>query len=188
MGRGSRSGSDGWGVFYLDLTGMAGMYGGTDGLADALLSVGEEWLRPRLGIGIGKFPAYCAAAQADARGWKQVSTNTTRWLAPLPASYLPLDGVALARLEGFSIRTLGDVAKIPAASLAEFMGSEGIRIWRLAQGIDLDPVVPTPLPERLSERLEFPFPVETVPRHRGRAQVPDGAAVALGVPVGLLRG
>ena len=153
----------GWGVFYLDLTGMAGMYGGTDGLADALLSVGEEWLRPRLGIGTGKFPAYCAAAQADARGWKQVSTNTTRWLAPLPASWLPLDGVTLARLEGFGIRTLGDVAKLPAASLAEFMGSEGIRIWRLAQGIDLDPVVPTPLPERLSERLEFPFPVDTVP-------------------------
>ena len=153
----------GWGVFYLDLTGIAGMYGGTDGLADAPLSTGEEWLRHRLGIGMGKFPAYCAAAQAEARGWKQVPTNTARWLAPLPASLLPLNGVELARLEGFGIRTLGDVAKVPAASLAEFMGPDGIRDWQLAQGIDPDLVLPTPLPERLSEQLEFPFPVDTVP-------------------------
>ena len=93
----------GWGVFYLNLTGMAGMYGGTDGLADALLSPGEEWLRPRLGIGMGKFPAYCAAAQAEARGWKHVPTDAARWLAALPASWLPLDGVALARLEGWQL-------------------------------------------------------------------------------------
>ena len=86
-----------------------------------------------------------------------------RWLAPLPASLLPLNGVELARLEGFGIRTLGDVAKVPAASLAEFMGPDGIRDWQLAQGIDPDLVLPTPLPERLSEQLEFPFPVDTVP-------------------------
>ena len=152
-----------WGVFYLDLTGMAGMYGGADELADALLSAGEEWLRPRLGIGMGKFPAYCASVRAEARGWKQVPTNTTRWLAPLPASWLPLDAVALARLEGFGIRTLGNLARLPASALAEFMGLDGIRAWRLAQGIDSDPVVPTLLPERVSERLEFPFPVDTVP-------------------------
>ena len=124
--------STGWGVFYLDLTGMDGMYGGKDGLADALLSTGEEWLRPRLGIGMGKFPAYCAAAQAEASGWKQVPTNTAMWLAPLPASWLPMDGVALARLGGFGVRTLGDVAKVPAASLAEFMGPDGILVWQLA--------------------------------------------------------
>ena len=80
-----------WGVFYLDLTGLVGIYGGVAGLADALLSVGEDWLRPRLGIGLGKFPAYCAAVRAEARGWKQVPTNPARWLAPLPASWLPLE-------------------------------------------------------------------------------------------------
>ena len=152
----------GWGVFYLDLTGMAGMYGGTDGLAQALLSVGEAWLRPRLGIGMGKFPAYCAAVRAEARGWRQVPADAAGWLAPLPASWLPSDAALIRRLDNFGIRTLGDVARLPAASLAEFMGLDGTRAWRLAQGIDPDPVVPTPLPERLLERLEFPFPVDTV--------------------------
>ena len=153
----------GWGVFYLDLTGMDGIYGSVAGLADALLSVGEGWLRPRLGVGMGKFPAYCAAVQAEAKGWQQIPADAARWLAPLPASWLPLDADRISRLDGFGIRTLGDLARLPASSLAEFMGPDGIRAWRLAQGIDPDPVVPTPLPERLSERLEFPFPVDTVP-------------------------
>ncbi len=155
--------ADGWGVFYLDLTGMTGMYGGTDELAKVLLSTAAEWLRPRLGVGMGKFPAYCAAARAEAGGWRQVPTDAACWLAPLPVSWLPLDGDAIRRLQSFGIRTLGDVAKISASSLAEFMGPDGIRAWQLAQGIDPEPVLPTPLPECLSEQLEFPFPVDTVP-------------------------
>ena len=153
----------GWGLFYLDLTGMTSMYGGTDGLAQALLSSSEEWLRPRLGVGMGKFPAYCAAAWSEAIGWQQVPADAASWLAPLPVSWLPRQGDGVCRLEGFGIKTLGDVAKFSSSSLAEFMGSNGISVWRLAHGIDPDPVLPTPLPQRLSERLEFPFPVDTVP-------------------------
>ena len=152
----------GWGVFYLDLTGIAGIYGGAAGLAEGLLSVGEDWLRPRLGIGPGKFPAYCAAARANAGGWRQVPADAAHWLAPLPASWLPLDADLIGHLDGFGIRTLGDVAKLTASSLGEFMGTHGIRAWRLSQGIDPNPVVPTQLLERLSQRLEFTFPVGTV--------------------------
>ena len=153
----------GWGMFYLDLTGMASMYGNLSSLAEALLIAGEEWLRPRLGVGMGKFPAYCAAVQAEAVGWRQVPADVARWLAPLPASWLPMDADGVSRLDGFGIRTLGDVARLPSSALAEFMGPDGIRAWRLAQGIDPDPVISTPLPERLWVRLEFPFPVDTVP-------------------------
>ena len=153
----------GWGVFYLDLAGMVAMYSGLDGLAQALVSVGEEWLRPRLGIGLGKFPAYCAAARAEAGGWQRVPADAARWLAPLPVSWLPRRGDGVGRLEGFGIKTLGDVAKLSAAALAEFVGTDGTEAWRLARGIDPEPVVPTPLPERLTERLEFPFPVDTLP-------------------------
>ena len=154
---------DGWGVFHLDLAGMAAMHGGLDGLAQALLSVSEEWLRPRLGIGLGKFPAYCAAARAEAGGWQRVPADAARWLASLSVSWLPLDGHGISRLEGFGISTLGDVAKLAPSSLAELMGPDGTRAWRLAQGIDPEPVVPTSLSERITERLEFPFPVDTVP-------------------------
>ena len=156
-------GADGWGVFYLDLTGMVDMYGGMDGLAQALLSASQEGLRPRLGVGTGKFPAYCAARRAEAGGSMRVPDNAPRWLAPLPVSWLPMGGDRVARLERFGIRTLGDVAKLSPSSLAEFMGPDGTRAWRLARGIDPEPVVPTPLPERFTERLEFPYPVDTAP-------------------------
>ena len=39
----------GWGVFHLDLTGMAAMHGGMAALAQALLGAREAWLRPRTG-------------------------------------------------------------------------------------------------------------------------------------------
>ena len=149
------------GVFYLDLTGMADMYGGMARLAETALSAGEEWLRPRLGIGPGKFPAYCAAARAEAGGWRLVPADVARWLAPLPVSWLPLERDATARLEGFGIRALGELAALPPASLSEFLGPAGARAWQLANGIDPEPVVPAALPERLSEELEFPFPVDT---------------------------
>ncbi len=153
----------GLGVFYLDLTGLAGVYGGRDGLADALLSTGEAWLRPRLGIASGRFPAWCAATRAEAGGWREVPDNVDGWLAPFAVSSLPLDSRVAARLEAFGVRTLGDVAKLPLTALEDYLGPAGPRAWQLARGIDPEPVVPTPLPERLSERLEFPFPVDTEP-------------------------
>ena len=150
------------GVFYLDLAGMADMYGGMEWMADAILSACDGRLAPRLGIGAGKFPARCAAARADASGWLQVPDNAHAWLASLPVSWLPLDSDSTTRLSGFGFRTLGDVAALPAPSLSEFLGPDGMRVWKLANGIDPDPIVPTILPETLTERLEFPFPVDTV--------------------------
>ena len=152
----------GLGVFYLDLAGMADMYGGIDEMAGAILSACDGRLYPRLGIGTGKFPARCAAARADASGWVQVPDDVPAWLAPLPVSWLPLDPESTTRLSGFGFSTLGDVAALPASSLLEFLGPDGMRAWKLANGIDAEPVIPTRLPEILTEHLEFPFPVDTV--------------------------
>ncbi len=151
-----------WGVFYLDLAGMAAMYGGVDGLAETLLSAGEQWLRLRLGVGMGKFPAYCAALQADVGGWRQVPADAGRWLSEFSVSRLPLARSVVERLKGFDLRSLGDVAQLPPSALEQYLGLEGARAWRLARGVDPEPVVPTPLPERLAESLEFPFPMDTV--------------------------
>ena len=76
-------------------------------------------------------------------------------------SWLPLERDGAARLAGFGIATLGDVAALPPTSLTDFLGPAGARAWNLANGIDPEPVIPTILPEKLSEHLEFPFPVDT---------------------------
>ncbi len=151
----------GYGLFYLDLTGMDAMYGGTPGLAGALLSAGRSSLQPRLGMAGGKFPAFCAAASTGPGDWFMAPADAARWLAPWPVSWLPLARDATARLSGFGISTLGDLAALPSDALADFLGPEGLRVWHLARGIDDDPVHPTAPPETRSESLEFPFPVDT---------------------------
>ena len=114
-----------------------------------------------MGIGAGKFLAHCAAARADAGDWLRVTDDAGAWLAPLPVSWLPLERDDATRLAGFGIATMGDVAALPTTSLTDFLGPAGLRAWRLANGIDPEPVIPTILPETLSEHLEFPFPVDT---------------------------
>ena len=57
---------DGYGRFYLDLTGMAAMHGGAFGLEAAILSAIDASLQPRLGLASGKLPAYCGGGQRRA--------------------------------------------------------------------------------------------------------------------------
>ena len=151
----------GWGEFYLDLTGLAPMYGGETALASAILAAIDTAWQPRLGLATGKFPAYCAAASAKPCDWFKAPADAARWLAPWPASWLPLSPDAVARLRDFGIRTLGDAAAVPPGSLTDFLGAVGERVWQLSQGVDNDPVHPAALSEVLRERLEFPFPVDT---------------------------
>ena len=153
----------GWGEFYLGLTGLAPMYGGETELASAILAAIDAAWQPRLGLATGKFPAYCAAASAKPGDWFKAPADAARWLAPWPASWMPLSHGAVTRLHGFGIRTLGDAAALPPDALTDFLGGVGERVWQLSQGLDADPVHPAALPEVLWERLEFPFPVDTVP-------------------------
>ena len=153
----------GWGEFYLDLTGLAPMYGGETALASAILAAIDAARQPRLGLATGKFPAYCAAASAKPGDCFKAPADAARWLVPRPVSWLPLSSDTLSRLDGFGIRTLGEAAAVPPGALTDFLGAVGERIRRLSHGVDPDPVHPAALPEVLRERLEFPFPVDTAP-------------------------
>ena len=153
----------GWGEFYLDLTGLAPMYGGETALASAILSATDAAWQPRLGLASGKFPAYCAAASAKPGDWFKAPADAARWLAPWPASWLPLSPDMATRLNGFGILTLGDAAAVPPDALTDFLGAVGERVWQLSHGVDGNPVIPAALSEVLRERLAFPFPVDTVP-------------------------
>jgi protein ImuB len=58
------------------------------------------------------------------------------------------------------MRTLGDLATLPAAGLAERLGPEGARLLRLARGEDDAPLVAAPSPERFDCALELEWPVD----------------------------
>ena len=152
----------GYGRFYLDVAGLPELAGGISLLAESLLSVCDSGWRPRLGLAMGKFPSFCAAVQADAGSWRQAPANVTRWLAGFPLDWLRLAERDAERLAGFGCRRLGDVARMPEPALVDYLGPDGRRIKRLAMGLDDSPVSPAEEPEHYAERLEFPFPVDTI--------------------------
>ena len=153
----------GYGHFYLDVAGLSELEGGIPLLAESLLWACDAGWRPRLGLAQGKFPAFCAAAQAPAGSWRLAPADAGRWLAGFPLGWLPLERRDAERLAGFGCRSLGDVARMPEPALVDYLGPCGRRIRCLAMGVDDDPVVPVAEPESYTERLEFPFPVDTIP-------------------------
>ena len=90
-------------------------------------------------------------------------------MAPLPVSLLlsrPEVAMLPDALERFGIRTLGELAKLPRAALADRFGPAGPLARDLAQGKDT-PLVPRTAAERLEERLELPESASGVQLQRG---------------------
>jgi protein ImuB len=96
-------------------------------------------------------------------------------LAPLPLNLLSswtapgversrsrkaVDGLPLATLQRWGLKTLGDLAALPAVDLSERLGQEGIVWQRLARGDDLQPLVPALPDERFEESLALEWPID----------------------------
>jgi protein ImuB len=70
----------------------------------------------------------------------------------------PHDAIATARRWG--IRTLGELAALPAADLTARLGRASLMWQALARGEDLRPLIPTPEAERFESSMELEWPVE----------------------------
>ncbi|MEA2457462.1 MAG: protein ImuB, partial [Thermoleophilaceae bacterium] len=151
--------------------GLRGIHGGSfDGVLDAArVAVGRG---ARLGCAPGRFSAYAAALRARPRrrpsggggvlGTRGAVVVQARavcgFLEPLPVGLLrsraglePLPEL----LERRGIRTLGQLAALPAAAVTERFGHPGLLARDLAQGRDT-PLEPRRPPEPVVERLELP--------------------------------
>lgn len=63
-------------------------------------------------------------------------------------------------LERWGLRTLGDLAALPASELFERLGEDGVRLRRRARGEDDRPLVRTPEEERFEQAIELDWPIE----------------------------
>jgi len=73
------------------------------------------------------------------------------------------DGITPERLETFrrwGLRTLGDLATLPAADLAARLGADGPRLQALARGEDAGPLVPLVPEERFETTLALEWPID----------------------------
>jgi impB/mucB/samB family C-terminal domain len=96
-------------------------------------------------------------------------------VAPLPLGVLrQLSSAGLRELYGtddqcqrvvdllrrWGLRTLGDLAELPARPLSERLGQDGVAWRRLARGEDLQPLVATEAAAPFEEALDLEWPVE----------------------------
>jgi protein ImuB len=66
----------------------------------------------------------------------------------------------LATLRRWGIRTLGQIAALPAPELAARLGADGPRVQALARGEDAGPLVPVVADERFEATLALEWPIE----------------------------
>jgi protein ImuB len=123
------------GVVYFETRGVERLYGGVRAaLERALAAVGSTW-DARVGAAGRRFTALAAASVARPGQIVLVQDQEEReFLEPLPLSLLPLPPDRYAELEGLGLRRLGELAQLPRAAVAERLGVDGRKAWRLAQG------------------------------------------------------
>lgn len=160
---------------FFEAGGLVGLWGGN---LEGVLRRARESIGPgaRLGAGGGRLCALAAALRARPRRAPIIvpPQATRRFLAPLPVGLLrdrlssgpAIPGgaeeaartgwVGLAeKLERLGVETLGQLAELPDAAIADRFGEIGLRALRLARGGD-DPLQPRDPHEELVERLELP--------------------------------
>jgi DNA polymerase-4/protein ImuB len=150
---------DGLGLCYIDLAGLDRQLGDAATAAGRLLQAVPAVLRPRVGVGPGKFVARLAARQAAPGGTLVVTGDEAkRFLAGQPVDQLPLPVEVIRQLERLGLHTLGALAALPRSAVEARFGTEGGRAWLLARGVDEQPLRPRPREERVVEQLTLPAP------------------------------
>jgi protein ImuB len=174
------------GLVCFDARGLLKLHGGIEGV----LASARRALRfpARFGVAPSRFAAVAAATRARVRrpeivgsdpgglivgraGWDERTgrARARAYLAPLPVALLRARS-ALAdlpeALERLGVGTLGELAALPAAALADRFGSAGLLAHELANGGDSS-LRPRPAGEFLREALELPEAASGLQLERG---------------------
>jgi protein ImuB len=151
------------GEAFFEAAGLRGLWGGS---LEGVLRRARKAIGPsvRLGAGQTRLCAYAAALRArPLRAPVIVPGAMTRsFLSPLPVGLLrdrlsdEWERVDLPeKLERLGVATLGQLAALPDAAIADRFGEPGLRALRMARGTD-EPLRPRRAHEELVEWLELP--------------------------------
>jgi protein ImuB len=172
------------GLVCFDAHGLLRLHGGIEGV----LAAARRALRhpARFGVAPSRFAAVAAATRARVRRPEIVAAGGRRgtpgaqdrgrereraraYLAPLPVALLrarPALAELPEALERLGVKTLGDLAGLPAAALADRFGRLGLLAHELAAGGD-SALSPRPPGEFLREALELPEAASGIQLERG---------------------
>jgi protein ImuB len=158
LGAAVESGESGFAWF--ESRGLRNLHGGS--VEGVIAATRRALATPaRIGAAPVRFAALAAASRARTRRAElapRAPAALAAYLAPLPVGLLtarPETSALPELLDRFGIRTLGEVAALPPAALADRFGQAGIAAGRLARGQDSHLVPRRPL-EQIEEVLELP--------------------------------
>lgn len=144
---------------YLDCTGQEALLGAPETVAIRLRDQvkAECGLDISIGVASSKLVAKVASELRKPRGLVVVPWGSERqFLAPLPLAKLPGCGPAtVSRLERIGVHTIGELAALPEALLAELFGKYGTMLGAHARGLDSSEVTPPGDPKSISREVTF---------------------------------
>lgn len=130
---------------FLDLTGAEHLFGGAVAAAVTIRErVREEvGLTASVGVACNKYLAKLASDMRKPDGLTVIAPeDVDRVLPPLPITRLwGVGKVSAARFERLGVRTIGDLRRRGQEWLTKCAGNDAARLWELAHGYDLRPVI-----------------------------------------------
>jgi DNA polymerase-4 len=144
---------------YLDLTGTLHLHPIPEQIADEIQT--EVWEKVgvglSMGIGTNKVIANIASGLRKPRGIVHVPPGTEKeFLAPLPVDALPGVGrMAKEKLTDLGIFTVGQLAQFSKLLLEQLFGSNGKKLWEIANGNDPRQVKRHIIPRQISRETSF---------------------------------
>ena len=155
------------GLVCFDARGLERLHGGVEGV----LAAARRALRApaRYGVAPSRFAAVAAATRARSRRPVIVSGPARVFLAPLPVALLrarPALADLSEALERLGVGTLGELAALPPAAVADRFGAAGLHALELACGGD-GVLRPRPASEMVRESLELPEAASGIQLERG---------------------
>jgi len=150
----------GEGIAYLDLDGLGSLFASESQLANALAQrAAHLGLEALVGVAGSKVAAYLAARNG---GGVTVIPRGEEWsfLAPAPVTLLEPSPVLAATMQRWGIRSIGDLAALPASAVGTRLGPEGVRLVHRARGEDERPLLPRAAPLHFEEGVDLDYGLE----------------------------
>ena len=149
--------------FYLDLTGMDkffGCYQWTQEIASAVKN--ETGLPISFALSNNKTVSKIGTGESKPEGKFQIrETEIQPFLNPLSVKKIPMVGdKTFQLLSRIGVRTIHTLSEMPVLVLQQIIGANGKELWKKANGIDENPVVP--YSEKKSISSERTFATESI--------------------------
>jgi protein ImuB len=150
------------GAVFLDADGSTHLVGSEAGLATALVArAARVGLTARSAVASSMVVARLAAHHGH--GTEVVPTGAARgFLAALPLGCLAPPPDVAATLARWGIRTLGELAQLPAGEIATRLGADGAALIRAARGDDERPLAPQSFAHAVEESIALEYAIDTV--------------------------